>query len=233
MQEDAMTRRSRFTCVGAFLLASVVAVAAAADTVDKRTTFTFNTPVAVPGTTLPAGSYLFRVADVDSHNVVQVLSGDGKTPYAMFFALQTWRSAPSADPDLTFIETAADMPHAIRTWWYPGETIGYEFMYSREQARLLARGSGTPVASIDTKVPGWTEPTWIPPTYFETEPPAVAPTEPAAIEAAPAEQPAELEAVPSTELSKSGSPLTVMLATAIALVAFAAAMQLFATRKHT
>jgi len=223
-----MTIRSRLTCVGAFLLASVVAVAAAADTVDKRTTFTFNTPVAVPGTTLPAGSYLFRVADIDSHNVVQVLSGDGRTPYAMFFALQTWRSTPTAEPDLTFIETAVDMPHAIRTWWYPGETIGYEFQYSREQARLLALGSGTTVASIDTNVPAWPEPTWTPPT-------AVAPAEPAAVAPAPVEEPAaaDLESVPSVELSKSGSPLTVMLATAIVLVAFASALQFFAIRKRT
>lgn len=226
-----MTTRSRLTCVGAFLLASLVALAATAGTIDKRTTFTFNTPVAVPGVTLPAGSYLFRIADVDSHRVVQVLSGDAKTPYSMFFVQEAWRPKAPADPELTFIETAADMPHAIRTWWSAGETIGYEFLYPTEQAKLLARGSGTPVRSIETPVPHWTEPEWTPPVFFETEPEVVteAPAEATVI----AEPVAEPEAPPAEPLPTTASPLTVMLATAIVLIAFAAAMQFFVKAKRT
>ena len=224
-----MTTRSRLTCVGAFLLASFVAAVATGDTIDKRTTFTFNTPVAVPGVTLPAGSYLFHVVDKDTREVVQVLSGDGKTPYAMFFAMPIWRSAASADPELTFIETAADMPPAIRAWWYPGDTIGYEFLYGRDQARRLAEGSGTPVASIETTPPVWTEPLWVPPAFFEPTPPAAAPE---VTVAAPPEEaaPAEAEAIPYEALPTTASPLTVMVMTAIVLVAAAAAMQLFAHR---
>ena len=226
-----MTTRSRFTCVGAFLLASLVAVAAAAGTIDKRTTFTFNTPVAVPGVTLPAGTYLFRIADVDTHKVVQVLSGDGKIPYSMFFFMEAWRSTPAVDPELSFIETAADMPHAIRTWWHPGESIGYEFLYPREQAERLARGSGTAVRSVETEAPIWTEPKWVPPTAFEAEPPEVTLAEPAATEVAPVEP--EPEAAVVEELPKTASQLPVILATAIILVALAGAMQLFTTRKRT
>jgi hypothetical protein len=44
---------------------------------DKRTTFTFSGPVALPGITLPAGQYLFRLADPSGdRKVVQVLSAD-------------------------------------------------------------------------------------------------------------------------------------------------------------
>lgn len=39
------------------------------------------------------------------------------------------------------METAANMPHAIRTWWYPGERTGFEFIYPKAQARLLAERS--------------------------------------------------------------------------------------------
>jgi hypothetical protein len=231
MQEDAMTRCSRLACVGAFLLASLAAAVAMGATIDKRTTFTFNTPVAVPGVTLPAGSYLFRIADTDTHKIVQVLSADGRIPYSMFFVLEAWRPTPSADPELTFIETAADMPHAIRTWWHPGESIGYDFLYPREQARRLARGSGTPVPSIDTDVPVWTEPTLIPPTFETAPPPAV--TAPAVVEPAPYAEPAvEPEPAPE-ELPKTASPVTVAVATAIALVAMAAAMQRLVSRKRT
>ena len=98
----------------------------------------------------------------------------------------------------------------------------------------MARGSGTPVRSIETEVPYWTEPQLVPPTIYE--PPLAAVTEPAVIEAEANVQPepaAEVEAVPAAELPKTASPLTVMLTTAIVLVSFAAAMQLVARRKRT
>jgi hypothetical protein len=48
------------------------------------------------------------------------------------------------------METAKGNPSAVKTWWYPGERIGYEFIYPKEQARLLAKESTEPV--LTTKV---------------------------------------------------------------------------------
>jgi hypothetical protein len=187
-------------------MASLVAGMATAATVEKRTTFTFNTPVAVPGVTLPAGSYVFRLADpINAHDVVQVLSADGRTPYAMFFALPEWRATAPAEPELRFMETAADMPRAIRTWWYPGETIGFEFLYPREQARLLARGSGHPVLAAELAPAEWAPPEWIVP----EDNPEAAPAEAVAEEAVTGELPAiepEPEPAPAEELPKTDSP---------------------------
>ena len=39
------------------------------------------------------------------------------------------------------METAKGQPSAVKTWWYPRERIGYEFIYPKEQARRLARGN--------------------------------------------------------------------------------------------
>jgi cobalamin biosynthesis Mg chelatase CobN len=43
------------------------------------------------------------------------------------------------------METASGSPVAIKTWWYPGEPTGYEFIYPKEQARRLAMGASQPV----------------------------------------------------------------------------------------
>lgn len=116
-----------------------------AQTFDKRTFFTFNAPVAIPGVTLPAGKYLFRLAQTTDHHVVQVLSGDGRTSYAMFWAFRAERRDVISNPELQFMETPSDMTAAIDTWWYPAGKSGYEFVYPKEQARLLAKGAGRPV----------------------------------------------------------------------------------------
>jgi len=134
------------------LLACVMATPSNAQTLDKRTLFTFSGPVSMPGVTLPAGKYLFRLANPDSgRNVVQVLNADGTKPYGMFFAMRAERFEPASTPEVRFMETAAGMPAAIKTWWYPGERSGYEFVYPKEQARRLAQGATQPVLTTQTQ----------------------------------------------------------------------------------
>lgn len=133
----------RLTWVAA---ACLMAIPVFAQPLDRRTMFTFNTPVSIPGVTLPAGSYLFRIANPDvSQRVIQVVSADGKTPYAMFFSIPAERPEPAKEPEVRFMEAESGMPPAIRSWWYPGERLGYEFVYPKEQARKLAEGAKEPV----------------------------------------------------------------------------------------
>jgi hypothetical protein len=148
-----MLRRNmiRIACAVATVAACTVATAFA-QPVDKRTLFTFSGPVTLPGVTLPAGQYLFRLADPNtSAKVVQVLSADGTKPYGMFFSMPAERFEPAAKPEVRFMETAAGMPAAIKTWWYPGERTGYEFVYPKEQARRLAQGASQPVLTTQAQ----------------------------------------------------------------------------------
>jgi hypothetical protein len=117
-----------------------------AQTDNKRAFFTFNRPISLPGVTLPAGEYLFRLVDTDTgRKVIQVVSADGKTPYAMLHSIPDVRRDATTSPEVRFMETAKGTPSAIKAWWYSGESIGYEFIYPKEQARLLAHGSVEPI----------------------------------------------------------------------------------------
>jgi hypothetical protein len=130
----------------------LMAAPVSAQPLDKRTLFTFSGPVALPGVTLPAGQYLFRLADPNSSSkVVQVLNADGTKPYGLFFTIAAERLEPASSPEVRFMETASGMPAAIRTWWYPGERRGYEFIFPREQARRLATGASQPVLTTDAQ----------------------------------------------------------------------------------
>jgi hypothetical protein len=132
------------------LVAGLSAPAAFAQTLDKRTLFSFSGPITMPGVTLPAGQYLFRLADPTSgRTVVQVLSADGSKPYGMFFSYPAERLEASSQPEVRFMETPAGAPAAIKTWWYPGERTGYEFIYPKDQARRLAQGASQPVLTTE------------------------------------------------------------------------------------
>ena len=125
---------------------------AQAQPADYRTYFTFSAPVTLPGVTLPAGRYLFRLADPDgSRKVISVLSADGKTPLAMLHTIPNRLLEAPRDAEIRFMETPANMPPAVKTWWYPGKSIGYEFIYPRQQALQLAKVNSEPVLTTVTE----------------------------------------------------------------------------------
>jgi hypothetical protein len=122
----------------------------AQEPVDQRTHFTFSAPFELPGgKTLPAGKYTFRIMDSPSNrHVVQIMSEDGKTMHATLLAIPAQRQDPPNDPEVRFMEAPANTPPAIRTWWYPGRTIGHEFIYPKEHARRLAARQKEPVLTV-------------------------------------------------------------------------------------
>jgi hypothetical protein len=124
---------------------------------DKRTLFTFGAPVRLPGVTLPPGRYLFRLADVNSQSVVQVLNTDGTKLFGTFFTIPAVRPTAAEAPEVHFMETQATAPRPVRTWWYPGEPTGFEFIYSKREARRLAETAHQPVLTTQGQTVTTTE----------------------------------------------------------------------------
>ena len=134
----------------AFLTLAVLTLSIAgraeAQPADYRTYFTFSSPVTLPGITLPAGKYIFRLADPDSsRKVINVLSGDGKKSLAMLHTIPNQAMKAPKDAEIRFMETSARVPPPVKTWWYAGKAIGYEFIYPRKQALELAKATSEPV----------------------------------------------------------------------------------------
>jgi hypothetical protein len=123
-----------------------VAAALAQGPIDSRTEFTFSAPVELPGTTVPPGTYVFRFADATtSRSVMQVLDKASNKTYGLFLTISAQRPKPSDDAELRFLETPSGKPAAVKTWWYPGNSIGREFIYPKSQARRLAMATNTTV----------------------------------------------------------------------------------------
>lgn len=143
-QKDYMFRQ--LSTLSTVAVLTLTAVTAQAQPSDYRTYFTFSAPVTLPGVTLPAGTYLFRLADPDTgRKVINVLSGDGKQSLAMLHTIPNQlRDAPQ-NPEVRFMEAPANMPLPVKAWWYPGKAIGYEFIYPRGQALALAKVTSEPV----------------------------------------------------------------------------------------
>jgi len=129
-----------------FLIGLIIAsalffeVAAHADEYDLTTKLTFSQPIQIPGKVLPAGSYLFRLANNTSdRHIVQVFNSDGMVLYATLMAIPTERQEASGQSVVTFAEQGNGQPEALLKWFYPGETTGNEFVYSKQEEKQLAQ----------------------------------------------------------------------------------------------
>ena len=136
----------RIVALSTFAILALSIGTAQAQPADYRTFFTFSAPVTLPGVTLPAGTYLFRLADpTTGRKVINVLSADGKRSLAMLHTIPNQLLTAPQNAEIRFMETPANTPPPIKTWWYPGKAIGYEFIYPRPQALRLAKLTAEPV----------------------------------------------------------------------------------------
>jgi hypothetical protein len=126
---------SRLLAAGVVVVALAVVMTpapASGVTYDKLAYLTFSAPVQIPGATLNAGTYRFHLANPhDNRNVLQVLSKDGSIVYGMFLTITDSRTSVTAGPTVTFRETPAGVPPAVRTLFYGGEYRGYQFVYPK------------------------------------------------------------------------------------------------------
>ena len=129
-------------CAAALAMLVASPVGAQGTTWNKKTFLTFSGPVQVPGVTLPAGTYTFKLADLmGNRHVVQIFDKDEKKIYTTILAIPDQRLEPSDKPVVLFAERAAGTPQAIKAWFYPGETIGNEFVYPKSQAIRIAKAT--------------------------------------------------------------------------------------------
>ncbi len=136
-------------CVTILLAA---AAASAQSNFNRTTHLTFSTPVELPGVTLPAGTYTFRLSDSTSdRHVVQVLDKDGAKLHTTILAMPAKRLHVDEETVVTFHELPAEATPAVRYWYYPGDDIGQEFAYPKDQALRLAAASGEAVLAVDSE----------------------------------------------------------------------------------
>src|SRR6188508_3457546 len=116
-------RMTRVTSIATAIVLAVLVrmsapVAAQNPVPSERTLMTFSNTVEMPGVTLPAGTYVFRLADTPTRNVVQVLSKDEKDILGQWTFVQAQRPKATEDTVVMFKETPEGTMPAVQYWYY-------------------------------------------------------------------------------------------------------------------
>ena len=135
-------RINKFALLMGFVLTAIPLgeVVTHAAEMDQFTNISFSQPVEIPGQTLPAGTYLFKLLNADHLNLIQISNLDGSHLYATLLTNSTERPEATENTVVVMAEQGSGKPVAILKWFYPGRTDGHEFVYSEYEIHQLAQG---------------------------------------------------------------------------------------------
>ncbi len=135
----------------AFVVAQVITLPVArADESNEATQVTFNQPVQIPGRILPAGTYWFVLPnDNTQHYQVRIYNSDRTVFYATVLTIGAERLQPTDKTAITFAVREPGQPEAIVYWFYPGSTIGHEFLYPAKTWKELAKNKKVTIDAAD------------------------------------------------------------------------------------
>jgi hypothetical protein len=122
-----------FAALALSLMGGVFALAVKADEWNKKTNITINQPIKVQDTVLPAGSYVIKLLDsLSDRYIVQIFNAEENHLIKTVFAVPVLKSHAPDSSEFKFYESESGQPAALHTWFYPGESTGYEFRAGRE-----------------------------------------------------------------------------------------------------
>lgn len=125
------------------LLSSPFIPSLKAGDVDKKTTITISQPIGVEATILPAGKYVLKLQeDQSARTIVRIFDGDGRRLIATILAIHAYRLEPTAETAFKFYDSPAGQPTALHTWFYPGESSGFEFRQPKKAAAPVSVEAG-------------------------------------------------------------------------------------------
>jgi len=145
-----MNKRLMAVCLSASLtgiLAALLLPTLKADPVKKRTEVIFTEPTEIPGMVLQAGTYVMKVPDPVTHSdMVGFYSTDDSYLYKLVRTIPAYRTSVTDKTVITFEERRHGAPPAIKTWFYPADYWGRQFVYPKAETLTVAEASPSPPA---------------------------------------------------------------------------------------
>lgn len=131
-----------------FMLAALAPTVIHADEWDKKTIMNFSGPVQVPGMTLEAGKYVFKLLDTRADRfVVQIFNERENHLYTTILAIPNLHLTTPEKTIVSFYEAPIGQAEPIKAWFYPGDNYGRQFVYPKSEAAMIAKATGESVPS--------------------------------------------------------------------------------------
>ena len=121
-----------FAALAVSLMSSAFVPSLKASESDEKTIIKISQPITVAGAVLPAGQYVLKLLDSSpGRNIVTIFNSDETRLIKMVLAIHADRVRLSGKSEFSFYASREGQPVALHTWFYPGDTSGFEFLQGR------------------------------------------------------------------------------------------------------
>src|SRR6185295_1657311 len=156
-----LMQMSHWNRIAATALLVILNAAAQPAETARKTPFTTNEPVEIPGTILDGGQYIIRLVETEVHRnvlqvfeTVQVWNADETQLLSTILTMPNYDRPTTDKTVFTFFDRGPRQAKALRLWFAPGRNYGQELVYPTEQAVELAKSVGRSVLSMPPELPG-------------------------------------------------------------------------------
>ena len=104
-------------------------------------------PQRFPAKFCPAGTYLFKLADPNHLDLVQIFNATLQT-------ITAERSKPTGDTVVVLAQQPEGKPETLVKWFYPGNPAGHELVYSKQEEQQLAQAQQQTIKAQQTAQAG-------------------------------------------------------------------------------
>jgi hypothetical protein len=107
---------------------------------NKKSTLSAERQVEFPGIVLDPGVYVVRLKEGgEKRSQVQILNQDESKVLATVVAVPDLRVRPDDNREFVFHEVKSQGPMPVRSWFFSGDLIGLEFVYTESRAKEIAK----------------------------------------------------------------------------------------------
>src|SRR5215475_2377277 len=145
-----MTRAALESGAVALLAVLLVTLTMSADLATRKTEITLSEPVRVPGTLLPAGTYLFQSPIARSRTIVRITGKDGRLMTQVMGIADFTRKT---DQGVITFGGRQCWPQAIKAWFYPGSRSAVRVVYAKHEAEVIAAACNESVPEVHETKP--------------------------------------------------------------------------------
>ena len=107
---------------------------------------------------------MFKLVESSNDRHIVIIKNERQNhTYATIFAVPNYKVRRTGKTELSFWETPAGQPKALRAWFYPGDNYGQEFLYPKTRVTEINQVAKqeVPEAPADIQPPAEPEPTWL------------------------------------------------------------------------
>jgi hypothetical protein len=118
---------------------------------NKKSTLASKSALEFPGLVLDPGTYVVRQKEsTETRAIIEICNQDETQILGLAEAVPDHELRPDDNLEFTFFNAPEGKPEPVRTWFFSGDMVGWQFVYPKARAREIAKAADTHVMASNS-----------------------------------------------------------------------------------